>query len=226
VPTLKYRAPDGTFVPLIGVPQAEADANYVSLSGSTMTGNLNVQEPVAAANPATKRYVDTVIPVGTISMLGQTTAPTGWLICDGAAVSRTTYAALFAVVSTLHGVGDGSTTFNLPDLRGRVAAGLNASDPYFDVMSDYAGASTHTLTPAEVPNASGNVNWHGGGSRTSAWNASGTWIPNGYIAAYANPQYHHAGAPSAGIINFNYGGGGGAHNNTQPYAALHFAIRT
>lgn len=54
------------------------------------------------------------------------TAPTGFLACDGAAVSRATYAALFAVVSTTYGVGDGSTTFNLPDARGLVAVGAGA----------------------------------------------------------------------------------------------------
>jgi microcystin-dependent protein len=226
VPTLKYRAPDGTFVPLIGVPQAEADARYVRLSGSTMTGNLTVQTPATASNPATKRYAETVIPVGTISMLGHASPPAGWLICDGAAVSRSTYADLFAVVGVGHGIGDGSTTFNLPDLRGRVPMGLNASDPWFDVMSDYAGNSTHTLTAAEVPNAWGNINWHGGNSRTSAWHAGGTFWENGVIQAYANPQYVYSGAFSSGYINFNYGGGGGAHNNLQPYAAMHYAIRT
>src|SRR5688572_13958247 len=50
-------------------------------------------------------------------------APTDWLLCDGSAVSRTTYANLFAVIGTTYGSGDGSTTFNLPDLRGRTVAG-------------------------------------------------------------------------------------------------------
>ena len=54
-------------------------------------------------------------PVGTIVAFGGTTAPTGWLICDGSAISRTTYAGLFAVIGTAYGAGDGSTTFNLPN---------------------------------------------------------------------------------------------------------------
>ncbi len=65
----------------------------------------------------------TTIPVGTISPYAGTSAPANWLLCDGAAVSRATYAALFAVTSTAYGAGDGSTTFNVPDLRGRIVVG-------------------------------------------------------------------------------------------------------
>lgn len=66
------------------------------------------------------------LPAGTIVAWGSTTAPANWLICDGAAVSRTTYASLFAVIGTQFGAGNGTTTFNVPDLRGRVAVGREA----------------------------------------------------------------------------------------------------
>jgi microcystin-dependent protein len=65
----------------------------------------------------------TTIPVGTISPYAGASAPANWLLCDGSAVSRATYAALFAVTGTAYGVGDGSTTFNVPDLRGRIVVG-------------------------------------------------------------------------------------------------------
>jgi microcystin-dependent protein len=73
-----------------------------------------------------------VLPTGLIAPYGAAAAPTGWLLCDGAAVSRTTFAALFAVIGTTYGVGDGSTTFNVPDLRqrfplGKAAAGTGAT---------------------------------------------------------------------------------------------------
>lgn len=64
-----------------------------------------------------------IVPVGTIIMHGASTAPIGLLDCDGAAVSRTTYADLFAVIGTTWGIGDGATTFNLPDLRGEFVRG-------------------------------------------------------------------------------------------------------
>lgn len=62
-------------------------------------------------------------PVGVIQLYSGATAPTGWMLCDGTAISRTTYSALFAVTSTTYGVGNGTTTFNLPDLRGRAPIG-------------------------------------------------------------------------------------------------------
>lgn len=68
--------------------------------------------------------VDTT-PVGVIQAYAGSSAPTGWLLAYGQAISRTTYSALYAVVGTTYGTGDGSTTFNLPDLRGRIPAGLD-----------------------------------------------------------------------------------------------------
>jgi len=69
------------------------------------------------------KAVPGVVPAGAVMPFAGATEPAGWLLCYGQAVSRTTYSSLFAAVGTLYGVGDGSTTFNLPDLRGRVVAG-------------------------------------------------------------------------------------------------------
>ena len=100
------------------------------IDSDTMTG-------ASAANlstsGATKAYVDAAInalssvPTGVVAWYTEnpTSAPTGWLECTGAAVSRTTYADLFAVTSTVFGAGDGSTTFNLPDLRGEFIRGFD-----------------------------------------------------------------------------------------------------
>jgi len=70
-----------------------------------------------------------LVPVGSVMPFAGATAPTGWLLCDGSAVSRTTYAQLFQVIGTTYGAGDGATTFNLPDMRGRVpvARGTNSA---------------------------------------------------------------------------------------------------
>ena len=67
-------------------------------------------------------------PTGAMMLYGNTSAPSGWLLCNGSAVSRTTYSDLFAIISTSYGVGDGATTFNLPDMRGRVGVGLDTGD--------------------------------------------------------------------------------------------------
>lgn len=75
------------------------------------------------------------IPPGVMFPFGGTAAPSGYLICDGTAISRQTYAALFAAIGTTHGAGDGSTTFNLPDMQGRVAVGLAGATGHVDVKT-------------------------------------------------------------------------------------------
>lgn len=89
------------------------------------------------------------IPAGAYLPFAGSTAPTGWLLCAGQAVSRTTYAALFAVVGTTYGIGDGSTTFNLPDLRGRVIAGKD------DMNGTAANVLNVTLTGTRASTSSG-----------------------------------------------------------------------
>jgi microcystin-dependent protein len=74
---------------------------------------------------ATTEFVTTAVPAGLISFFTMTSAPTGWLKANGAAISRTTYASLFGAIGTTFGAGDGSTTFNLPDLRGEFLRGFD-----------------------------------------------------------------------------------------------------
>ena len=74
---------------------------------------------------------------GLINMWGTGSAPTGWLLCDGSAVSRATFSGLFAVIGTTFGTGDGSTTFNLPNMQGKYARMDTAA------LGTAAGASTH-----------------------------------------------------------------------------------
>lgn len=85
--------------------------------------------PTTALQAATKSYVDTVTPPGAIIAYANSTAPTGWLLCDGSAVSRTTYATLFAAISTTWGVGDNATTFNVPDFRAQFLRGYDDRVP-------------------------------------------------------------------------------------------------
>jgi microcystin-dependent protein len=101
------------------------------------------------------------VPVGVVDAFAGATAPSGWLLCYGQAVSRTQYPVLFTTLSTTYGVGDGSTTFNIPDMRGRAVAGkddmggtaasrltstvLTASN----TLGATGGTQTHTLTAAQ-----------------------------------------------------------------------------
>jgi len=94
-------------------------------------------------------------PPGEIALSASTSMGTGWLLCDGSQVSRTTYSALFLAIGTRYGIGDGSTTFTLPDFRGRspIGAGLGTQGGTLtnrDISLKYVGEESHTQTIAEM----------------------------------------------------------------------------
>lgn len=127
---------------LLAEAKTTADADYAPIT-----------EPLAvaaqSAADAAQTAADIASPAGAMLMFGGAAAPTGWLMCDGAAVSRSTYADLFAAISTSFGVGDGSTTFNLPDMRGRVPVGVDGAAGRLsanDALGNSSGSETHTHT--------------------------------------------------------------------------------
>lgn len=94
---------------------------------------------------------------GSMVMFAGSSAPNGWLICDGSAVSRETYSSLFNAIGTTYGAGDGNTTFNLPDLSGKVLIGYSSAYP----CSSTGGEETHTITNDELPSHAHLVPTHG-----------------------------------------------------------------
>lgn len=117
--------------------------------------------PTNSTHLSTKGYCDGQVsaglPSGFIAMYGSTTQPGGWLKCDRAAVSRTTYAALFAVIGSSYGAGDGSTTFNVPDFRARVVVGQNptaVSGRQARAISAVGGQEQLTVYSQAAPTAS------------------------------------------------------------------------
>jgi microcystin-dependent protein len=163
------------------------------------------------------------VPPGTVVAFAGTTIPAGWLLCNGQAVSRTTYAALFAVIGTTYGAGDGSTTFNVPNLLSRVPVGFDSGAIEFNAMGKTGGAKTHTLTVAELPShshtASGNIAIYQTGNEAGG---HGTKAP---ADGFTNRLFVDGGSTG---VNVTVGstGGGGAHNNLQPYITMNYIIRT
>ena len=117
-------------------------------------GSLTPQETADFFFDMFNSYLESecaVLPIGMIATFAQSDAglPDGWLYCMGGEYSRADYAGLFDVIGTTYGDGDGTTTFNLPDLRARFVEGLSAVNPAF--MGATGGAQNHTLTVAELP---------------------------------------------------------------------------
>lgn len=106
-----------------GVTIASPSSLAANYSVSLFTALPAIKKLVSIDNAGTLKADQDIFPTGSVIDFAGSSNPTGWLLCFGQAVSRTTYSDLFALISTTYGVGDGSTTFNLPDLRGRTIAG-------------------------------------------------------------------------------------------------------
>lgn len=153
-----------------GITDAITTSNYNSfsptLTGSGATGSWNI-----IANP---------LP-GTITYWPASTAPTGWLVRDGSAISRSVYSALFAIIGTSFGDGDGANTFNLPDDRGLIMSGYKAGDSAFGTFGSSVGSKdasvvshTHTASSITSTSVSDPGHYHTGVPR----NGGGFWSGN------------------------------------------------
>ena len=162
-----------------------------------------------------------VITPGMIIEYAGASAPDGWLLCDGSAVSRTTYAALFTAIGTAYGPGDGSTTFNLPNMGGRVGVGVGSSGGSSFALAASGGEETHTLITAEIPAHSHADAGHTHGIGTDV--PTGTAVPPPLDAGLTLPIPPNA--TGVGFASIQNTGGGDAHNNLQPYLALNYLIR-
>lgn len=143
-------------------PNASAQLDISSNSKGLLTPRMTATQRTGISNPATGLLVyqtdgnsgfyyyngsswidlpntsNSTVPTGTVVSYAGSTAPAGWLLCDGLAINRTTYANLFAAIGSTYGNGNGSSTFNLPDLRGRIVFGVD----------NMGGTSANRLTTA------------------------------------------------------------------------------
>jgi microcystin-dependent protein len=252
---------DATDVVLASVPVNATNGN-ASVAGalnvagaSTLTGNVTASGDVAVGGSLTQGG-GLVMPTGAMLEYAGSAAPTGWLLCDGAAISRTVYAALFAVLGTAYGAGDGSTTFNLPDRRGKFGIGVDGTYTRGSAggatTTSSAGSHSHTgatgsttLTTAQIPAHNHTITDPGHAHGLAGNNGGTTGLVQFYNVANDTAYNLQAGGtnlintPTAttGITINNTGGGTGhdhtissdgahTHTVTPPYLASNYIIKT
>lgn len=203
---------------------------------------------------AVREALTALIPAGTMVLFGGTSAPSGWLLCDGSAYSRTTYAALFAAIGTTWGVGDGGTTFNVPDLRGRAPIGAGQGSGLTNrTLGSKLGEESHALTLAEngthahtggLHAHTGGLHQHVGGEHTHTINAcyhdsgtSGGSVVSGALHTSDNNKTTLSGGAVAtssggavatssdGAVATTSSGSGAAHNTMQPSLVVNYLIK-
>lgn len=193
----------------------------------------------------------TAIPPGVIWALAGDTVPSGWVLCDHSAYSRTAYAELFAAIGTTWGAGDGATTFNVPP-AGLVWVGKDGSTE-FSVVGKTGGEKTHILSTGEMPahthvqdahNHSQNAHGHtitdlghshpetlttasSGSGGTDVQTTGGSGAKSATDSATTNISINNATATNNAATATNQSAGSGAaHNNLQPYGVVNFIIKT
>lgn len=224
---------------------------YSTALNAAAGGWLLINPTIDIATPI-KTSVDIAAPVGMVVDYAGLTAPTSWLFCFGQAVSRATYADLFTALGTTYGVGDGSTTFNLPDARGRVTAGQDdmggtsanrltglSGGVDGDVLGAAGGAESHTLTTAQLAahthtgttNSDGahthtlNYNGaHGSNSTNRANDPRWSWGDTDHTNTANNAVTQSSGAHTHAFTT-DSSGSGSAHNNVQPTLILNKIIK-
>jgi microcystin-dependent protein len=221
----------GTSIP---IPTKYYYSTYLS-----QDGNINISGTITASalNISGSNAIPNA-PIGSVIQFTGTAAPTGWLICDGGAISRTTYSALFTVIGTTYGSGNTTTTFNIPDLRTRVPVGLNASGT-FSTLGASGGAETVTLIESQIPAHSHftvfNSYLSSGVGYPIPMGASGSGVSDGRINPIAGgadtngntDRYRLVGSSNdANVGPASTTGGGGSHNNLQPYIVVNYIIFT
>jgi microcystin-dependent protein len=206
-------------------------ANFLSLGGGTMSGAIamgnhqitGVAEPTLAQDAATKNYVDTKllsvnVPIGGVIAWAFASAPSSdWLIADGSAISRAVYATLNALAAAdgyKFGSGDGSTTFNIPDLKGRMILGAGAgSGLTVRTVGDSGGEERHVLSKGEIP------------AHVHAYHGDAGGPGSGLGIAFTTGTTGNTDDGVAGGIGQGVAGAAVSHNVLNPYKVLTYIIR-
>ena len=210
-----------------GAPGAPGASGVSGPTGPTGPAGLSgATGPTASTGPTGPAGISSA-PSGSILIFAGTTAPTGWLLCDGNAVTRTRYSVLFGVIGTTFGAGDTTTTFNVPDLRQKTVVGVGTNTTNNYGLGNTGGEENHTLTVNEIPAHTHTIN-DPGHSHALTNTAANDQNNDGIAGSNKLSSIKSTVATTVSAvtnITINNAGGGAAHNNMQPYLALNYIIK-
>ena len=189
--------------------QGSVGVVLTTASNQTVTGALTVNGTLSANTYQQGGVALAIVPVGAVMPFAGSTAPNGWFVCNGQQVSRTTYAALFLAITTTYGNGDGSTTFTLPDMRGRVVLATNSTY----LLGNTGGAASQTLAAANLPphTHSGTTGTNGSHNHSGSANSDG--LHNHTITDPGHTHYWGYNSSTVGYAWTTWGGSSGWTEN-------------
>ena len=220
--TSVYNVAPASFSTAITVEGAATFESTVTVSGkATFSGDVNVSSKVcASAFYGDGLNITGLLPSGVILPYGVTAAPTGYKLCDGSAHTRTgtSTSALFTVIGTLYGAGNGSTTFNVPDLAGKFMAGIGsgltsvtAGMIVGTTIGNTGGVQAVTLTEAQLASHDHKYNGYTG---TGGVNSG---------SSFFSPSFDSGAAVC--VLDTSVAGSSGAHSNIPPALIVQFIIK-
>lgn len=190
----------------------------INMGGSKIT---NMADGTVSTDAATVQQVAAVgFSPGDMKAVAYSTTPSGWLLCDGSAVSRTTYSALFAAIGTTFGPGDGSSTFNVPNTVNNVLAGAGS----LVALGAIAGSQTHSITTLEMPTHSHGVT-DPGHIHSNGFASGGADALNGLRGINNVTSNWNTNSATTGI-SINNAGSGVAMSLVQPTLGVRWLIKT
>jgi len=208
-------------------------ANLTVNGNANVTGSVNSSQVNTTGNitSATDFFANTnvlVPPAGSMMMFASLSIPTGWLLCDGSVISRATYSRLFDVISTTFGVGDGSTTFSLPDMRSSVPIGVGQKPSLSAyTLGQVGGVESVTLNETQIPSHThtASLTDPGHSHTDSASQGSGYAAADGGNGNRANGGGTTSTSTTGITVSISNTGGGLSHENRQPFVGLNYIIK-
>lgn len=194
-----------SFIDATAIVATEMNSNFAAVKtfAEGISAGTNIDTGAVDTSKLSAATIQLLAPTGSVTQFAGATVPTGWILCDGSAVSQVTYSALFTVIGSSFNTSGGQAapaagTFRVPILSGRIPVGRDASNPIFDVLGETGGSETVTLGLANLPS-----HQHSDGTLTAATVGLSHQHGDGTLVADSNTHSHSVETTDAGGSHYH-----------------------